>query len=139
MYFHNLARLTAGLFPHNVLHELGISTTDCVANLTVQSRRLCVPPELGELIERRKIISLCPIPHFMDGASKRLLIEIPSAMIEEAVLSLTFSGFFSESIVPDRSERKLQCARCLLAELRVTRDTLFYSHLLARFALAENR
>jgi hypothetical protein len=106
--------------------------------MAIQSRRIAVTPDLGELIERMKIVSLCPVRRFMTRSAKWLLLEVPNDMIDEAVLYLKLSGFLSEVVASGPAERRFSCSRLLLGELKVTTDPLFYSKLLTLMSLSKN-
>jgi hypothetical protein len=94
--------------------------------------------DLGELIERMKVVGLCPVSRFFSKRAKEFLSGIPDDSIDEGVFYLRISGFFVASITHGESEGRFRCTRKALTELNVMRYQVFSTKLLQLFALAKD-
>jgi hypothetical protein len=94
--------------------------------------------DLGELIERMKVVGLCPPNRFVSKRARAFLVGIPTDTIDEAVFYLKLYSFFTASVTPGESETRFWCAKRALTELTAVKQSLFYTKMLELFALSKD-
>jgi hypothetical protein len=137
MFAFNLAHLSAAQFT-KVVNPIELSTSAYNSIMILSTRRLNMRSDLGELIERLKVVGLCPVSRFASKQAKEFLNNIPGDTIDEAVFYLKLSGFFTASAIPGEPEGRFRCAKRALNELRTLKYSPFYTKILELFALSKD-
>jgi hypothetical protein len=104
------------------------------------ARRLRMPPNIGELVERLKLILLCPLAIFVLSRAHRLLLEIDHSAFDDAVFYLKQSGFLFQEMKNEEPNREspFKCAKRSMAERSVRKPSVFYTKLLDFAKLAKD-
>lgn len=117
-----------------------ISTSQFLQRFNLQQVRFQIPIEIAELVERLKIISLTPKEIFLSNDATRLLSEINSESIEDAVFYLKLSRFMNQPIINNEANRssRFKVSKRTLADFSLHRPYSLYENIVKYSSIARD-
>ena len=140
LYEYNVACNVRNQISKMSTETLTLTTQEFNNAMNLATKRLQVPVELGELIERLKIVLLCPPQEFAGASARHLLNEIRNSGIDEAVFYLKLTQFLTQNMSKDGVDKssRYRCTKKALQEIALARPLAFYSSLLDYITFAKD-